>query len=186
MSLKCRHITPIWVATSILGGTLGAPFVSKATNSWYRRINLPQWLPPDAVFAPVWTVLYGLMGYSASRVFRSATSGGWSSGPIQMALFHYALNISWAPVFFGMKRLRVGHGINLALVGTLLAIIPQFFKVDRASGLLLLPYLAWLMFATALSGTICKLNPTEKGYNNAMLEADIYDLQKEAADKVGL
>lgn len=85
-----------------------------------------------------------------------------------------------------MKRLRAGHGLNLVLVATLLAIIPMFYRINAVSGILLLPYLAWLVFATKLSETICRLNPTVKGYNNAMLEAGICKLQQEAARKVGL
>ena len=106
---------------------------------------------------------------------------------MKVALGHYALNIIWAPTFFGMKRLRLGHGINLALVSSLaFGVIPLFYRVNPLSAYLLLPYLAWLAFATALSGTICQLNPTENGYNNAMLEDDIRRLQEEAARKIGL
>lgn len=181
MSLGGRPAT--WIITSIVGGTIGTPFVAKATNTWYRKINLPDWTPPDRVFPIVWTILYSFMGYSAYKVYQATNL---CSPQMKLALFHYALNISWAPIFFGMKRLRVGHGLNLLLIATLLAIIPSFYRINPISGLLLVPYLIWLVFAAKLSDSICKLNPTVKGYNNAMLEADICKLQEEAAARVGL
>jgi hypothetical protein len=58
--------------------------------------------------------------------------------------------------------------------------------MDRLSSILLFPYLLWLIVAAALSNGICKLNPTTKGYNNAMLQADIYDYQQKAAKYIGL
>lgn len=123
------------------------------------------------------------MGYAAFKVYQST---GLSSLPMKLALCHYALNLLWAPVFFGMQKLRLGHAMNLILLSSLLAIIPLFYRVHALSGVLLLPYLLWLMIATKLSETVCRLNPTAKGYNNAMLEASLCKLQKEAAEKVGL
>lgn len=180
-----------WMAATLLGGTLGTPIVTKATKSWYRRINLPSWLPPDRVFAPVWIALYCSMGYSASQIYRRSVGvgsvGGFAASlPLATALVHYCLNVVWAPVFFGLKRLRLGHVINVALVVSLVGVIGLFHGVHPPSAYLLLPYLGWLVFATALSSSVCALNPTEKGYNNAMLEAGIYELQQEAARKVGL
>lgn len=178
-----------WVTASIVGGASGTPVVARAINSWYRRIALPDWTPPDKVFAPVWTTLYGLMGYAAYRVNRVIQSNTlFTNQPIKLFLLHYVLNLVWPVVFFGMKRLRAGYIINLMLVTSLLGIVPMFYKVSPLSAILLLPYLAWLIFATKLNQAICQLNPTgsEKGYNNAMLQADIYKLQIEAGKRVGL
>jgi tryptophan-rich sensory protein len=94
---------------------------------------------------------------------------------------HFALNILWAPIFFGLQRLRLGLVVNGLLVGTLLSAIKLFFEMDPVSTYLLVPYLGWLLFATYLNYAICKRNPTNQGYNNAMLEADIIKLQKQAA-----
>lgn len=179
----CLSSKPItWVIATIVGGTIGTPFVSSAKKSWYDRIPKPDWTPPNWIFAPVWVTLYSLMGYAASRV-ASATS---CKLPLALYGVHYLLNISWAPIFFGMKRLRLGHVFNIILISTLLPIIPLFYQVDKLAGILLLPYMAWLFVATALSDGICALNPTQKGYNNAMLEADIYKLQLAAANNVGI
>jgi translocator protein len=104
-------------------------------------------------------------------------------------IVHLLLNVSWAPVFFGWKRLRLGLVINYGLLATLCGcILPPFAALDVASATLLIPYVAWLLFATALNQAICQRNPvTGKGsYNNAMLQADLIELQKRAAIYAGL
>ena len=189
-SLQLSTTTATWVGTSILGGLVGVPAVSGATRTWYRKINLPTWLPPDRIFGPVWTTLYALIGYTFSKVYQIQNRSNtlYISFPLKLALSHYALNIAWPFVFFGMKKLRAGYIINLILLASLIAILPLFYQIYPASVALLFPYLCWLIFATKLNETICKLNPTgsEKGYNNAMLQADICKLQAEAGRKAGL
>ena len=144
-----------WIGTSIIGGTVGTPFVLRATSSWYRKIRLPTWTPPDRVFAPVWTTLYACMGYATHRVWNTIL--GARVGPVglchpvlRLAMFHYALNLAWAPLFFGTKRLRAGHVLNVAIVLTLVPTVVSFYRIDVLSGLLLLPYLVWVAFATKL------------------------------------
>ncbi|GFH50626.1 benzodiazapine receptor [Chaetoceros tenuissimus] len=99
------------------------------------------------------------------------------------------MNISWAPIFFGLKRLRMGHVLNVLLLVTLIPIIGIYFSIDVWSGILLLPYLLWLGLATRLSSEVCKLNPTEVKlgywYNNAKLQDQIWKLRKEAGKRVG-
>lgn len=111
---------------------------------------------------------------------------GFHHPVVRLALFHYGLNIAWAPLFFGTKKLRAGHVLNVAIVSTLVATMVSFYRIDVVSGLLLLPYLAWVAFATKLSAEVCKLNPTERGYNNAMLEAGLCKLRTKAGKDVGL
>ena len=70
---------PVWVAGSILGGAAGTPFVVKATNSWYSDptvLKLPSWTPPNKVFMPVWTVLYGLIGFAGFRAASNSALPG--------------------------------------------------------------------------------------------------------------
>jgi len=174
-----------WAATSVLCGSLGAPFVMKASPTWYRKINLPSFTPPDRIFGPVWTTVYAMIGYSGYTIFKAR---GPSSLAMVLAYAHYVLNITWAPVFFGLKRLRAGHVINVLLLLSLSVIIPLFYAISPLAAGLLLPYWAWLAFATKLSSAVCALNPTgrEGGYNNAMLQSRLYQLQQEAGARVGL
>ena len=189
-----------WAACHIIGGCSGTAFVIPATRAggWYRKIDLPPWTPPDRIFGPVWTVLYGCMGVAASRVFlrtaaASASSPAASASglllllpslslPLRMWFAHYALNLAWAPLFFGAKRLRAAMVTSVLLVATLVPTVAQFLAVDRAAGLLLLPYLGWVTFATFLNGEICRRNPTDGGgYNSARFQAGLLWLQADAA-----
>ena len=169
-----------WAAGCVIGGTAGTPFVIRATQTWYRRIPLPVWTPPDRVFAPAWTTLYALMGVATARV---AKTSGATCPAVLLFMGHYCLNVLWAPVFFGLQKLRLALLMNFALIGSLSVLIVQYAAVSRSSALLLLPYMAWLVFATALNVAICKLNPTSQGYSNARLQADTARLQKLAYER---
>eukprot|EP00804_Cyclotella_cryptica_P016216 CCRYP_005711-RA/>CCRYP_005711-RA protein AED:0.04 eAED:0.06 QI:1328/0/0.33/1/0/0/3/0/344 len=199
----CLSNLPTWIYYSllhILGGNIGTPIVIRATKSWYKRIPLPEWTPPNFVFAPVWTILYSLMGVSVSRVLKAGISN--NSNVMNLWKVHYALNIVWAPVFFGFQYLRLGLFINVALVSTLIVVLRLFYSTDPVAAYVQVPYLLWLLYATKLNQAICALNPTigginearlqadlcadGDGYNDAMLEYDIGKLQAAAAEYAGL
>ena len=193
---------PTWALYSlghVVAGTSNAPVVTRALK-WYRRIALPSWTPPDSVFAPIWTVLYSLMGVSVSRI---ATSGSaLTRTATQLWMFHFALNISWAPVFFGFQNLRLGLVINALLLLTLGSVLVLFARIDPLSAYLQIPYLCWLVCATILNRAVCRLNPTVggknaaveqaelcskgEGYNDAMLQYDLKGLQAAAAKHAGV
>lgn len=150
----------LWIGGAVVGGVAGTPFVVRATTSWYRAIPKPTWCPPDRIFAPVWTTLYASMGYAASRV---AAAAGARSRPIELALAHYALNIAWAPIFFGLKYFKTALVVQVLLVASLVEIMRQFLAVSGVlSAALLAPYLLWLVFATALNFELCRLNPNPR------------------------
>lgn len=199
----CVAAVPAWAAYwsvgHLIGGTVSTPIVMKATKSWYNRIALPSWRPPNFLFAPVWTFLYTTMGYAAWRVAQTA---GMNSIHMKLWTAHFALNMLWAPVFFGLQCFRFGLFISLGMVGTLAIVLPLFYQNNPLSCYLLLPYMAWLLFATKLNQTICKLNPmvngtnegqiqadlcaAGEGYNDEMLQYDIKKLQEAAAKFAGL
>jgi tryptophan-rich sensory protein len=183
-------VPAIYILATILGGNLGTPFVIAAKKSWYDRIPKPKWTPPSFVFAPVWITLYTLIGLASYRMTyllpQSTSITQLHRLTVSLYGIHYLLNVLWAPMFFGGKCLRLGHVLNVLLISTLLPVLYGFYKMDQLSAILLFPYLLWLIVAAALSDGICKLNPTTKGYNNAMLQADIYDYQQKAAKYIGL
>lgn len=173
----------VWSAIGhVLGGTIGVPVVANGIKTWYKKVDLPPWTPPDRIFAPTWTLLYALMGMAAGRVYQKVGN----TLPLFLWACHYLLNLSWAPVFFGRKRLRLGLFMNFALLSSLGVIIPRFYQIDPLSAKLLLPYSVWLTFATALNWSICSRNPTEGGYNNAMFQSDLDKLQQQAAEYAGV
>lgn len=181
---RLRSLSTVYIAGHVLGGLTGTPTVLRATKSWYGRIPLPSYTPPNGVFGPIWSLLYASLGYAIARI----SSRGLLTRQIGILwAVHMALNYAWAPIFFGMKRLQMGLWINFTLIASLIGgIIPAFLRADPLSGYLLFPYAVWLSFAAFLNAGICRLNPTEKSYNNAKLEADLEVLRQDAAKRVGL
>ena len=180
--------TIAWVLFHVLGGLIGLPPVAQAVNKktgWYDRIDLPPWTPPSRVFTPVWTTLYTLMGIAVSRVVAKTPPAGYKSSLILAWLVRFAFVQTWPFVFFGAKRLRLGLIHNVLQLSSLIGMIYLFYQNNPLSGYLLLPYLAWQVFATLLNLDICKRNPTINGYNDAMLQAQISDLQQQAAAYAG-
>lgn len=143
-----------FVLASLAAGFLGT---LAGNTGFYRDLERPAWAPPGAVFGPVWTVLYVLMGTAAWVVWRQP-----QDEPRRRALTLFwvqlALNALWTPLFFGLER------VGLALIEIVVLLIAiafttaAFFRVSRPAGGLFLPYLAWVAFATALNAAIWILN----------------------------
>ena len=150
---RSRKALVAWLAVSFLPGVVGAPFPAP---DWYRQLRKPSWSPPAGLFGPVWTVLYALMGVAAWLVAGGRSRGRRSA----LAAFgvQLALNGAWTPIFFGLRR----PGLALAeIVATLFAIVTTvalFTRQRLVAGLLLLPYLAWVAFATALNAEVWRRN----------------------------
>ena len=177
-----------WIVAHVITGASGAPIVVKATRSsgWYRKIDLPSWTPPDKVFAPVWTTLYALMGVSMSQIVQLPSSTIRTLALSSWAV-HMVLNLAWAPVFFGIQRLRMGLTLNMCLLATLGGVVlPTFYHLNPLSAFLLLPYTIWLSFASCLNASICRRNPTRGGYNDAKLHVQLARLQRQAQTYAGL
>jgi len=141
-----------WLAISFVPALIGFRFPAP---EYYARLQKPSWAPPGWLFGPVWTVLYALMGIAAWLV---AAKGGSSRTPLVLWGAQLGLNATWTPVFFGLRAPGLAL-VNivllwLALVGTVLA----FFSRRPLSGVLLIPYLAWVSFATALNFEIWRRN----------------------------
>ena len=132
-----------------------AVFVS--TGGWYAELAKPAWNPPGWVFGPVWTVLYAMMAVAAWRVW---LHGGWAKQKAALGLFvvQWALNALWTPLFFGLQQPGWALAEILVLLAAILATLRAFWRVDRSAGLLLLPYAAWVAFATVLNWAIWRLN----------------------------
>ena len=122
-------------------------------DTWYRALEKPPGTPPPWVFGPVWSVLYLMMGVAAGRLIyrRKMRAAG-------VFAVQFALNLAWTPVFFGMHQVAAALAVIVALWVLLLATIVLAWKADRISAFLLMPYLAWVSYATYLNGGIFLLN----------------------------
>ena len=140
-------------------GALGAAVTATSVGTWYDDLVKPSFTPPDAVFGPVWTTLYVMMGVAAWRVWRAADRDT-ARGPLTLFALQLALNLGWSVVFFGLQKIGAAVATIFVLdVGVIVTTL-AFRTVDRAAALLMMPYLAWVAFATVLNIAIWRLNPT--------------------------
>jgi benzodiazapine receptor len=139
-------------------GALGTIPTAMAIPSWYRTLRKPSWNPPDGVFGPVWTTLYALMGIALVMVRRAPTPTPTARAQGLFGL-QLALNLAWSFVFFGGRNVRGGLVVIGLLWVSIVATIAEFSRIRRAAALLLVPYLAWVSFATILNADIARRNP---------------------------
>jgi tryptophan-rich sensory protein len=133
-----------------------ASVTQPAIEPWYRNLAKPAWTPPDQAFPIVWTLLYILMAVAVWQAWRDAPNRfGW---PLACFLIQLALNGAWSYVFFGMGEIVAAFLVIMALVLAILATVVTFAQVSRPAAWLMLPYLLWVGYATALNGAIVQMN----------------------------
>ncbi|MBS0254765.1 MAG: tryptophan-rich sensory protein [Proteobacteria bacterium] len=146
----------------LLGMLSGAMAGSVATNPWFATLAKPAIYPPPATFGIVWSLLYLMMGLALTMV---VVAWGAAGRGVAITLFavQLVLNLLWSPLFFAFHRIAAAlvllGAIDLAVAATLLA----FWRVRRGAGLLLVPYLAWVLFATVLNWQFLQLNQSADG-----------------------
>ncbi|MDZ7712351.1 MAG: TspO/MBR family protein [Rhodovibrio sp.] len=128
-----------------------------AIDGWYADLAKPWFTPPNVVFPVAWTVIFGLIALAGWEAWRRSVPGefGW---PLACFLLQLVLNFAWSALFFGEGELLLALVDVLALILALLATITAFWQISRAAGVMLLPYLAWICFATVLNAEILRLN----------------------------
>ena len=140
-----------------LVGTVGALFTFPSIASWYMFLEKPSFTPPDWLFGPVWSTLYVLMGISLFLVVRHAIKGS-SIRAVQLFFLQLFLNLLWSIVFFGSHSIGGGLVVIITMWFLIVLTILKFAKISQTASLLLLPYLAWVTFATYLNFAIFMLN----------------------------
>jgi translocator protein len=144
----------LWMVVSLAVGWFGSRFIP---GEWYAGLVKPSWNPPSAVFAPVWSTLYILMGVAAWLVWRKV---GFAGAPVALGLFvlQLVLNALWSYLFFGIHQPAVALVDIVGLWLAILATTIGFWRVSVPAGVLLLPYLCWVGFASALNLQLWRLN----------------------------
>ena len=150
-----------WLVLSFAASAVGA-VASIQAKSFYSQLAQPNWAPPPEVFGPVWTVLYALMGIAAWFVWRS---GGFRANRQALMLFllQLAPNALWSWLFFAWHRGVLALADVLVLWILIVATLVSFWRVHPLAGALLIPYLLWVSFASALTYSIWQLNPQVLG-----------------------
>lgn len=160
MALEDWPALVVAVLVPLAVGGVGGAVTAPAIPTWYRALRKPAWNPPAWLFGPVWTVLYVLMGIAAWLVWRR----GWTTPGVPAALLLFTvqlgLNLAWSIVFFGRRQLGWAV-IEICCLWVALAVtLVQFAGLSLAAAVVLVPYLVWVSFATALTLAIWRLNPT--------------------------
>jgi len=143
-----------WLAVSFGAGWIGSRF---RPDAWYESLAKPAWNPPNAIFGPVWSVLYALMGVAAWLVWRRA---GFKEASAALVLFvvQLALNALWSYLFFGLHRVDLAFFEILVLWALILIVGILLWREVWLSGALMLPYLVWVGFASVLNFALWRLN----------------------------
>ncbi|GAB3408289.1 tryptophan-rich sensory protein [Schumannella luteola] len=160
----------VFLAISFAVAALGSLATLQNVQGWYADADKAFWTPPNAVFGPVWTVLYSLMSVAAWLVWlRRDRDGEPGRRLARRALGAYVaqlvLNAVWTPVFFGLypfagpAALWIGLAIIVLLDAAVLVTMLRFWPVRRLAALLLIPYWAWVLYATTLNAALAVLNP---------------------------
>lgn len=146
---------PLVVLLGFLSGRFSG---SGADSLWFRSLDVPATFPDPVWFGIVWTILYVLMGL-ALAVVCAAWGARWRGLAIGMFAVQFAVNLAWSPVFFLFHRIDAALVVIGVLDVLVILTIVLFWRVRRVAGLLLLPYLAWIAFATLLNWQFAELNP---------------------------
>lgn len=142
----------------LAGGASGWLSNSGYANPWFDSLQKPSFMPPGFVFGLVWPILYALMGISLAMVIVLPPTPRRQAA-LTLFFIQLALNFAWSPIFFAGHDIRLAKIIIFVMTAVAAAAAGQFLRLRKPAGLLLIPYLAWLIFATVLNATIEDLNP---------------------------
>lgn len=149
----------------ILGlGTLSGLASMGDFKVWYNTLNKPFFTPPSWLFGPAWTVLYILMGGSLAIIWQIVSISRYpiikkfAKRGLVIFLIHLLFNLAWSPIFFGLQMPGLALIVIFIMLALIFILIRHFFRLDRLSAFLLVPYFLWVLFATALNLAIVVLN----------------------------
>jgi len=138
-------------------GIIGSLFVGKEALIWYKYLLKSELTPPNWLFAPVWAILYLLMGISLYIVLNKKNSIEKKHALLIFGVQLF-LNALWTPVFFGLRSFTGGFFVIILLWISIFLTFYKFFKLSKTAAYLLIPYLFWVSYATGLNLTIWILN----------------------------
>lgn len=147
----------VFLVICLGAGGLGAIATTPEIDGWYKTVVKPTWNPPNYVFGPVWTTLFVMMAIAAWLIWRPA---GFMAAKVPLLLFavQLALNVAWSWIFFGLHQPGWAFVEIVILWLAIVVTARAFFQRSKLAGWLLVPYLAWVSFATVLNFAIWRLN----------------------------
>jgi tryptophan-rich sensory protein len=150
-----------WLIVSFIAAVIGGAASTQA-GPFYTQLARPDWAPPASIFGPVWTGLYALMGIAAWLVWRD---GGFRAARFALTVFlvQLAFNALWSWLFFRWHLGASAFADILLLWALIVATLIAFWRIRPVAGALLVPYLLWVSFASALNYSLWQLNPQVLG-----------------------
>jgi tryptophan-rich sensory protein len=148
----------ISLVAAFAAGGIGSIFTTSSIPTWYAGLNKPFFTPPNWLFAPAWTTLYILMAVAAFLVWRKHLDTPGVKAAMIAYLSQLALNTLWSVVFFGLKMPLAGLISILILWLAILVTLVRFYYLSRPAGYLMIPYILWVTFASALNLGVVTLN----------------------------
>lgn len=150
-----RRVLYAFLIGTLLVGLSASLFTEPNIATWYAGLVKPNFNPPNWIFAPVWTALYVLMGFAAWRAWRVA---GVMSVALTLYFLQLTFNFAWSLIFFAQHLIAIALADIAVLWVTIAATAVSFYRTDHWAGVMMLPYLAWVSFATLLNYEIWQLN----------------------------
>jgi len=141
-----------------IAGLIGSLFTVSAIASWYVTLQKPSFSPPNWLFGPVWVLLYFLMGVSFYLVWQKTQENKKAKTAVWLFLIQLFFNATWSIIFFGLHSPALAFINIIILWGLIVVLIVKFFTISKLAAYLLLPYLAWVSFASLLNFFIWYLN----------------------------
>lgn len=139
-------------------GILGSVFTFTEITTWYANLNKPFFSPPNWIFGPVWTMLYGLMGASIFLLLETKLKKQEKKNLISLFSLQLFLNFLWTIIFFGLHLPLFAFIELILLLLTILLLIIKFYKHSSLASFLLIPYFLWVCFASLLNLFVVILN----------------------------
>lgn len=155
---KFRPKLILCVVIVMVSGAAGGFVTAGSIPDWYAKLAKPPGTPPNAVFGPVWSLLYLMIGISLARVWHFVPAGAAKRRALIRFAIQMVLNLIWTPLFFGAHLVAVALAVIVALWVMILLTILAFKPLDRIAAWLLVPYLAWVSYATYLNAGFLVMN----------------------------
>lgn len=148
----------VFILVCELAGVIGSIFTRASIPGWYAGLVKPSFNPPGWVFAPVWTILYALMGIAAWLVYEKSPGRKDIRGALAVFGVQLVLNALWSIVFFGAHQI-LGAAVLIVVLWVMIVVtIRVFSRISKAAAYLLVPYILWVSFATVLNISLYVLN----------------------------
>jgi len=146
------------IAITLSVGALGGLATAKSVQTWYPTLNKPSFNPPNWLFAPVWTSLYVLIGIAAYLVWIRKDSITHFPRTVAIYLIQLILNLAWSFIFFYLHEIGFALFEILLLLAVIIVNAVMFYKINKWAGLIFIPYILWVTFASFLTYNIFILN----------------------------